>query len=199
MFVQVIEGRVSDKDAMRERLDKWQSDVRPASVGWLGATSGATDDGRHIAVVRFESEEAARENEKLPEQDAWWSETSELFDGEPTFSESSDVEVDQQGDLDRAGFVQVMRGQTSDVERSRELMSSDTFDWRSMRPEILGMVNITEPAGRWTSVIYFTSEAEAREGEKKEMPAEAQAMMEELMSLSVGEVTYFDLREPRLE
>ena len=41
--------------------------------------------------------------------------------------------------------------------------------------------------GRWTQVIYFTSEAEAREGERKEPPPEWQATMEELTKLSVGE------------
>jgi hypothetical protein len=199
MFVQVIEGRVSDKGALRAQLDRWLSEVSPGATGWLGSTSGVTEDGRSIAVVRFESEDAARMNEKRPEQDAWWSATASLFDGEPTFSESSDVEVDQVGDPNTAGFVQVMRGQTSDVARSREIMSNDTFDWRGARPDILGMVNVTEADGHWTTVIYFTSEAAAREGEAKEMPAEAQEMMQELMSLGIGEVQYLDLKDPWLE
>jgi hypothetical protein len=199
MFVQVIEGRVSDPDALQTQLDKWRSDVAPGASGWLGATSGTTEDGRSIAIVRFESEDAARQNEKRPEQDAWWSETAKVFDGEPTFSESNDVEVDQVGDPDQAGFVQVMRGQTSDADRAREIMSDSSFDWKGLRPDILAMLNINEPDGRWTNVIYFTNEAEAREGESKEMPAEAQAMMEEVMSLSVGDVQYFDLKQPRLE
>jgi hypothetical protein len=199
MFVQVIEGRVSDPEALQSQLDKWRSDVAPGAPGWLGATSGTTEDGRSIAIVRFESEDAARQNEKRPEQDAWWSETAKVFDGEPTFSESNEVEVDQSGDPGEAGFVQVMRGQTSDPDRAREIMSDDSIDWRSMRPEILAMVTINEPDQRWTNVIYFTNEADAREGEAKPMPAEAQAMMEELMSLSVGDVQYFDLKRPRLE
>jgi hypothetical protein len=199
MFVQVIEGRVSDPEALQSQLDKWRSDVAPGAPGWLGATSGTTEDGRSIAIVRFESEDAARQNEKRPEQDAWWSETAKVFDGEPTFSESNEVEVDQSGDPGEAGFVQVMRGQTSDPDRAREIMSDDSIDWRSMRPEILAMVTINEPDQRWTNVIYFTNEADAREGEAKPMPAEAQAMMEELMSLSVGDVQYFDLKTPRLE
>jgi hypothetical protein len=199
MFVQVISARVSDKDALRARLDAWVSDVAPGAVGWLGSTSGVTDDGRSIAVVRFESEDAARQNEKRPEQDAWWAETAKVFDGEPTFAESSDVDVDQQKDPDAAGFVQVMRGQTSDSARAREIMSDDSVDWKSLRPEILAMVTVTEPGDRWTNVIYFTNEADAREGEAKPMPAEAEAMMGELMSLAVGDLEYFDLKDPWLE
>jgi hypothetical protein len=46
--------------------------------------------------------------------------------------------------------------------------------------------------------LYFTSEAEAREGERKEPPPELQAQMEEMGKLSVGEPEYFDLKRPVL-
>ena len=41
--------------------------------------------------------------------------------------------------------------------------------------------------GASTMAVYFTSEAEAREGERKEPPPELQARMDELAALSVGE------------
>ena len=46
--------------------------------------------------------------------------------------------------------------------------------------------------------IYFTSEKEAREGERKEPPPELQAQMEEMAALSVGEPEFFDLKQPWL-
>jgi len=46
--------------------------------------------------------------------------------------------------------------------------------------------------------IYFTSEKEAREGERKEPPPELQAQMEEMAALSVGELEFFDLKHPWL-
>ena len=46
-------------------------------------------------------------------------------------------------------------------------------DMRALRPDILGSVSVGHEDGKWTMVIYFTSEAEAREGEAKEMPPEA--------------------------
>lgn len=45
-------------------------------------------------------------------------------------------------------------------------------------------------------VMYFTSEAEVREGERKELPSELQAQMEELNKLSIGEPEFFDLERP---
>jgi hypothetical protein len=47
-------------------------------------------------------------------------------------------------------------------------------------------------------VMYFTSEAEAREGERKELPPELQAQMEEMNKLSAGEPEFFDLKRPLL-
>ena len=50
----------------------------------------------------------------------------------------------------------------------------------------------------WTMAIYFTSEADAREGEQKEPPPELQKSMAELNELAVGETTYYDLTDPWL-
>ena len=198
MFVQVIQGKVSDAAAVRARMDTWMTELAAGADGWLGSTAGVTDDGDFVALARFESEEAARRNSDRPEQTAWWEETAKLFEGEPTFLESTDVDVDTPGDPDRAGFVQVMQGRTSQPDRARELMASDPTDWAGFRPEILGTVTANHDDGRWTMVIYFTSEAEAREGEKKEPPEEVAKLMKELDALSVGEPTFLDLRDPWL-
>ena len=119
MFVQVIQGKAADPEQLRLAIDRWVRDVAPGAVGWLGSTGGVTEDGRFIALVRFESADAARRNSNRPEQDRWWSETSALLDGEATFSDSEDVTVDVNGDPDQAGFVQVMQGRGTDPERAR--------------------------------------------------------------------------------
>src|SRR5829696_9998205 len=106
MFVQVIQGRTSDAEQLRAALDGWVRELAPGALGWLGSTGGVTQDGRFIALARFESEEAARRNSDRPEQDRWWSETARLFSSEPTFKDSSDVIPDVVGDPDAAGFVQ---------------------------------------------------------------------------------------------
>jgi hypothetical protein len=198
MFVQVIQGRTSDAEGLRAAVDRWQEELAPGAEGWLGSTSGVTEDGRAIAVVRFESEEAARRNSERPEQDRWWAETEKLFDGGATFRDSSDVVVDLQGDPDQAGFVQVMQGRTSDPQRARQLMAQDPDMWAKFRPDVLGSLEILHDEGAYTMVLYFTSEAEAREGERKEVPPELQATMAEMDKLSVGETEFFDLKEPQM-
>src|SRR4051794_12010537 len=103
MFVQVIKGKVSDPSAVRAALDKWGSELAPGATGWLGSTTGVTDDGTLIAVARFDSVENARGNSDRPEQGRWWAETERLFDGEVTFDDSTEVEDYLAGDPDTAG------------------------------------------------------------------------------------------------
>lgn len=199
MFVQVFQGPVSDPTAARALLDEWVADLSPGAIGWLGSTGGVTADGELVEAVRFESEEAAQRNSDRPEQGAWWERMAALFTAEPVFHNSTTVEVDSYGDLDSAGFVQVMQGRTSDPERSRELMAGSNVDWPSVRPDILGSLTVEHPDGEWTMVNYFTSEAEARAGERKEMPPEVAKAMEELQSLASGEPRYLDLTTPWLD
>jgi hypothetical protein len=198
MFVQVIQGKTSNPEALRAAVDQWMQDLAPGATGWLGSTGGVTDDGRFIAAVRFESEEAARRNSARPEQDKWWAETEKLFDGSANFRDSSDVNVDMHGDADKAGFVQIMQGRTTDPERARQLMNQDSDKWTALRPDLIGSVEIGHDGGAYTMIMYFTSEADAREGERKEMPPELQATMEEMDKLGVGETEFFDLKQPAL-
>lgn len=200
MFVQVIRGKVNDSTAVRAAFDRWAADLAGGATGWLGSTSGVTADGTFVALVRFESEEAARRNSERPEQDAWWKETSALFDGDVTFTDSTRVSVDTYGDLDSAGFVQVMQGRSTDPDRGWELMQDDGgVDWHALRPEMLGTVMVGHAGADWTMAIYFTSEAEAREGERKQMPAEVQEQMRRMDELSDGEPSFYDLTDPWLD
>ena len=198
MFAQVIQGQVADAAEVRQAFDRWVAELAPGATGWLGSTAGVTADGKLIAVARFESEDAARRNSDRPEQGDWWAQTAKLFTGEPTFRDSTEVDVDTPGDPDQAGFVQVIQGRTSDPARARELMTQDEEKWAGFRPDILGSLGIGHEDGEYTMVLYFTSEADAREGERKETPPEMDQQMEEMGKLEVGEPTFLDLTTPWL-
>ena len=91
-----------------------------------------------------------------------------------------------------------MQGRTSDPARARELMAQDPEVWAKFRPDVLGSVEILHDGGAYTMVLYFTSEAEAREGERKEVPPELQATMDEMDKLTVEAPEFFDLEQPEL-
>lgn len=198
MFVQVIKGQVADAGQIHGAVDEWVRDVAPGADGWLGTTAGVTDDGTFLALARFESEDAARTNSARPEQDQWWSKTAQLFTGDAEFRDSVDVLADTAGDPDAARFVQIMQGETSDPARARELWLEDADAWREQRPDMLGSVEVGHEGGAYTMALYFTSEEEARIGESKPTPPELQKQMDEMNSLTVGQPSFYDIKEPWL-
>ena len=199
MFVQVITGRTTKASELRTQMHKWMNDLAPGAEGFLGSTAGVTDDGRFVALARFESEEAAQRNSDRPEQGAWWAQTAQLLDGEPRFRNSVAVMPDLRGDPDKAGFVQIMQGQQGpDPERASELMNENSDEWAAFRPEVLGSLGISHADDTWTMALYFTSEDEARQGEHREPPPELKAQMDEMNALSTGVPEFFDLTDPWL-
>ena len=196
MFVQIIEGRTSDREALRRLGERWEAELRPGADGFLGATIGVTDDGRVVDIIRFESEEQGRANSERPEQGAWWSEYEKCFDGEVSFADSTDVTLWGAGGSNDAGFVQVMK--YDGVDRGRiEDFDERLSPFMDQRPDLLGGVRIWTGPESCTEVAYFTTEDEARAGEAQDRPAELDAVMAEYGDLMEG-VEYFDLREPHL-
>ena len=198
MFVQVIEGKVSDKSALRRQLDRWHDEIRPGATGFLGSTTGVTDDGVGFAIVRFESAAAAKANSERAEQGAWWSETERCFDGPVSFTDSEDVEEFLGGGSNDAGFVQVMKTATS-PDRAVVKDLDDEFEKHAgtWRPDLLGGVRIWTGDASTVEVNYFTSEAEARENEKKEPPAELAELFAQYADV-IANTEFVDLRDPWL-
>jgi hypothetical protein len=196
MFVQVIEGQVADREGLRRQMDKWQQELRPGATGHLGSTSGVTDDGRGIAFARFESAAAAKANSDRPEQGKWWTETQKCYSGDVKFTDSEDTETFLGGGSNDAGFVQIMRG-TADRDQLHAMDAEFEKHGPSFRPDVIGGIRVWTGPDRYTDVMYFTSEADARAGEKKEPPpelAEAMGRFENLMA----NVEFIDLKDPWL-
>jgi hypothetical protein len=197
MFIQVIEGKTSDPEALHERLRLWERDLKPGAVGYLGSTGGCTASGDCILIARFEDTEAARRNSERPEQDAWWGETVKLFDGPVTFHDTTDVEVMRHGSFDDAHFVQVMEGHIDDVPRAHALNAEADPMLARERPDLLGSVTAYYGDGDYTEAAYFTSEADARAGERKEMSPEMVDRFAEFQSLWHVD-RYLDITDPWL-
>jgi hypothetical protein len=200
MFIQVITGTVTDMDGMNEQEERWHRDLRPGAVGFLGSTSGVTDDNRFFVAARFESSEAAAKNSERREQAAWWSDMEKNVSA-VSFHDCNRVETFFGGGSNDAGFVQVMQGRVLDADALRRveqriLEAEDTF--RAARPDVIGQVIAYHDDGdTYSDIVYFSSETEARANEQKEMPAELQQLMEELMRAAAID-EYLDLKNPAL-
>jgi hypothetical protein len=192
MFAQVIQGKAKDEAGLRKQFERWNEEVRPGADGFLGATSGITQDGRFFSVARFESEEAARRNSDRPEQGKWWSETEQYL-SDVSFTDCTEVDEILGGGSDDAGFVQVMQGRATDQDKLRSLGRQMEPEMRKMRPDIIGGIAAWHgDGGGYTQVMYFESEATAREAEANSTNDGPPPEFAELM----GEMSFIDLSDP---
>ncbi len=199
MFIQVIQGRTSAPAELRDRFEAWRDELAAGAAGWLGATVGVSADGEFIAVVRFESPGAAARNSERPEQGEWWAETERYFDGPVVFHDYPTTWTLGAGGSDAAGFVQVIQGHLADPDRARALSDEVSAYLAQARPEVIGGMVGVAADGHFTQTVYFSSEAEARAGERKMDGSAAAdvAHLEEFRALT-SDVTYLDLTEPGL-
>jgi hypothetical protein len=195
MFIQIMQGKCSKQDQMRAMTERWTSELAPGATGWLGGTFGFTDDGQAIAVVRFDSAEAAKANSERPEQAAWWSEMEKLYDGPVEFHDCSRVMMLIDGGSDEAGFVQVIRGRLDDPDALESGLRDMETMLHEARPEILGATLAIEDDGTFMETVFFTDEAAAREGEQKEIPPSAAEGMRQWDEMT-HDVEYLDLHQP---
>jgi hypothetical protein len=189
MFVQVLRGKVTDGVGVMNQLDKWLRELSAEADGWLGSTAGITDDGRFIASMRFESEEAAERNSNRDEQTQWWNEFSKYLDT-PRFRDCAEVDEYKGGGTDQAGFVQMIQGRVLNAREYRETVKSLAG---TPREDVIGGV-IAWDGSHFTEVVYFTSEEEAREGERS---GPQDVAIEKAWPLT-QDLEYFDLRNPWL-
>jgi hypothetical protein len=197
MFIQTMEGTTSRPDDVKDQVDTWVRDLMPGAIGYLGSTSGCTDDGHCIVIARFASADDARRNSERPEQDAWWRATAELFDGPVAFHESEEVQVKTHGDVGGAKFVQIMEGHVTDRERAKRLEDLAEPVLVEQRPDILGFETAYFDDDRFVEAVYFSSEDAARAGEQQAMPEAFASSFEEMQQVMQVE-QYIDLREPWL-
>ncbi|WP_230686635.1 hypothetical protein [Catellatospora vulcania] len=187
---------MSDPEAVRGAFESWARELSPGADGWLGSTGGVTADGRLVVLARFASAEAARANSRRPEQDRWWQQTVSLID-DPSFADSADVRGYLATGSDKAGFVQVITGETTDPDRMMESVVRLSASLHPFRPELIGGTVALHDGGAFTEAVYFTSLEQARAGEQRQLPPELQGAIdraEELTSM----LSYHDLTEPWL-
>jgi hypothetical protein len=193
MFVQILKGRVHDRELFAQQGAAWGTELKPTATGWLGATWGVTSENEAFIVARFESAAAAHSNSDRAAQSAWFEKTESAFDAPPTFKDSEDVDLLFGGGSDRAGFVQVMEGRVKDADAFRAAIPDLEVDLKRVRPDLLGATVIWHGGGSFTQVAYFTSEAEARKNETSMAADPSSARFNELLD---GPMSFYDLASP---
>jgi hypothetical protein len=198
MFIQIIEGKTKDPDGFRRFLEERRPKAMQGAIGFLGATTAIAPDGTVVTMARFESADSAAKNAARPEQTDFFEELKKYLAGEPTFHESTEVDPFLGGGSDDAGFVQFMIGTATDKAKAKASEKELMPTLESMRPDVLGSITAWD-GDWWCQAIYFTSEIDAREGEKKfeSMSADDRVRFEEMMG-AYGEPRFVDGPNPIL-
>jgi hypothetical protein len=198
MFIQIIQGRATNPPGIRRDLGRWQRQLAADADGWLGSTTGITDDGWSITVVRFASEAQARRNNDRPEQREWWRDASQHL-ARVAVHDAPKVHIFRDGGAEEAGFVQVIQGHSDDLERMASLARDQDEVLAREAPHILG-VTVAEHADRpgdFTQILYYTSERDARRYDQDPPIEEDEPAQEERRRLLTS-LRSFDLRDPQL-
>ena len=188
MWAQVIQAKCNDKDGLKRQLERWQSELKPSAVGYLGSTGGVAEDGEFIMLARFESEEKARENSSSDAQTAWWNET-EKYLSDVRFYDCTEVDLWAGGGSDDARFVQVIQGVAKDKAKMREM--GREMENQPPRPDVIGGI-VGWQGDNFSQFVYFTSEEEARKGESQESDDAPD------WNQFVDDLKFIDIKEPWL-
>jgi hypothetical protein len=171
------------------------SEVKPGAIGFLGATAGICDDGTAVAFVRFADEASAIATIKRSEHQRWWHDMQQVLIAPRTVHESGNVVLLLAGGSDDAGFVQVIRAATPDRVKVEALMTPERIaEVQSSRPDLIGSIRVWLANGSFIEAAYFTRESAAREAERSDDFADAEAPFFE----AYGLMTFANLRTPIL-
>jgi hypothetical protein len=198
MFIRVIQGRATNPPGIRRDLGRWQRLLAADADGWLGSTTGITEEGWSITVVHFASEAHARRNSDRPEQREWWRDASQHL-ARIVVHDAAKVHTYGEGGVDEAGFVQVIQGHSNNLARMATLGrdQGEALVWEA--PHILGttVAEHVDRPGDFTQIVYFTSEQDARRFDP-EPPVEADEPAQEERRGLMTNLRCFDLRDPQL-
>lgn len=196
MFVQVITATATDPTAVRRHWERWDRDLKACAEGYLGSTAGVAEDGTFVAMVRFDTQAAARRNEARDAQARWWGELGSQLD-DVAVHDCTTTEVWASGGSDDAGFVQIRQGVTSNAALLRDVyLNQQPVRMGPVRPEVIGGVLAwhDDSDRGFTISAYFTCEDDARRGENLEEFKTFFAACSTVMH----DLNYIDLRHPWL-
>ena len=189
MMLQLVLASGADEEQLQRDLRRWADESRADVAGATRAftsTAGLTGDGRAVVVTRGGGD---------PGTLAWWSSPDTCLPAPLTVLATTDVTAVEVGDAGEAGFVQVMRARVPDRARFEALEAEIGPAFVAFRPDFLAGFRAWFDDGTVAAVDYFRSEAEARAGESRDMPAELRAGFGEWLALTEG-AEWYDLARP---
>ncbi|MFD9335938.1 ester cyclase [Streptomyces sp. NPDC060028] len=162
-FVQIIDYKTSQQDALNELLDRYVSQSQGKRTVTHSIVGQDRDDENHyMDLVEFPSYEDAMKNSHLPETDKMFQEMMALCDGMPSFTNLDVVRDENLNTLlvNRMYEDVAMKGDMSVIE---EIFAEDYRDHDIGNPEDkLGRAGIREDVEGWRSGFDFNFKRDAQ-------------------------------------
>lgn len=155
MFVELVQGRAIDPTGLHQAWDQALVGIGAEAAGWLGATSGVSAAGGFMAILGFESEEAARITMDRLDRRAAWDRLAPLA-ADLTFRECPNVRAFGLRDPRYADLVQVTQGPANDIGRVVSVFEKSSRAGTADETVIGGLL-CWDDAGFATSALYRRS------------------------------------------
>lgn len=188
-----VRAPAPDSAEVRRAWDEWRAALADdPDAGWRGSAAGVTAAEELVGMVRTGP---GVDPATSPAARTAWEGLVAALGGPPAVEATADVSVVGDASASGAGFVQFMRARVADRGRLEELEAAITDDFAALRPDFLAGIRAWTAPDRLMVVDFFSSEAEARAGEARPLPAGLRASFEEWLGL-LDEVEWFDLPHP---
>ncbi|WP_149182249.1 ester cyclase [Streptomyces sp. TRM49041] len=124
-FVQVIDCRTQQADALNKLMDNWVEATRGKRTATHSIVAKDRSDSAHVVeIVEFPSYEEAMRNSNLPETDRIYQQMVELCDGEPSFTDLDVIRDEQLNKALARDFLETMVNR-GDLEAAYQLCTAD--------------------------------------------------------------------------
>ena len=193
MVVELIEGFAPSGEVLRRRMSGWREEIAGDVPGWRGTTAGVADDGTFVALFEFDHDASS-----ITQHQRWCTQTLASLGGDATRTVYPRVPLRVVGEVEAAGFVQVVVGRVHDVAAGEAYLAAFDRAVAPLRPDMTGRLMANRDDGRYVGAFYFASESAARAGEAQELPADLLDLTRRGESIGNGPPRYIDLRDPWL-
>ncbi len=153
MFLELVQGRAVSEAALRSAWEQVLATIAEEATGWIGATSGAAAHGGFVAILGFESEEAARISMGRLDESATWNPLEPLL-ADLRFRELPHVRAFGVAGLGDADLVEVTQGSANDVGRLLSVVEGSARAVLADEAPFLGTLVAWDDSAFAVNVLY---------------------------------------------
>jgi hypothetical protein len=185
VFVELVQGTAVDEAALRRAWDRTLATIADEAEGWLGATSGVAPGADFLALLGFDSEEAARITMGKLHLRATWDELRPLV-ANLRFRELPHVRAFGVAEVVDADVVEVTHGPANDIGRVVSVFEGAGQEVRAAQAPVLGGLLAWDDSAYAVSARYRRSSEAAAAASRDPLRDDAPMLLEQAAELELS-------------